>query len=130
MVSKMISNWRHARLARWKAMGLIVALLVFAATLVSCATEAPPIPTKEIVGKWVNEGGGWIEFYANGTGYVPGVEGEIAATSFSYSFTDYAHMMITISGQLSTMVEIRVQGDKMTWASQTNNVKFEYTRAK
>ena len=126
MKIKTMDNWQMA--FRNSLRSLMLVLL--AISIAACSSEPPPIPQKEIVGKWVNSSGGWIEFYANGTGFVPGVKGEIADASFNYSFTDNMHMLITIRGQLSTVVEIRVQGDKMTWMSQPNSVTFEYTREK
>jgi hypothetical protein len=111
-------------------LALLCLLVMIILPVAACASQ-PSVPPKDaIVGKWVNDKGGSISFYANGTGFVPGIDGQIPSTNFSYTFTDPTHIMMNLTGQLSTIIEIRIDGDQMTWSVPTNNVSFVYTRAK
>lgn len=110
-------------------LALLCLLVMIILPVTACASQPRVPPQNAIVGKWVNAKGYSISFYANGTGFVPGVDGQIPSTNFTYSFTDPTHIMMNMAGQLSTIVEIRIDGDQMTWSIPTNNVTFVYTRA-
>ncbi|MCX6030733.1 MAG: hypothetical protein NT169_15735 [Chloroflexi bacterium] len=111
-------------------------LLTFA--VAACASFPTPTPTpqpieKAIVGKWVNPQGGEVNFYADNTGFIPGLKGEpedIPDSKFTYYFQDKTHLGIALEGQTSVVMEIKIEGDKMTWRSRTSNTEFVYTRAK
>lgn len=105
-------------------------LWVFILFMAACASQPSVPPRQAIVGKWVNAKGYSISFYANGTGFVPGVDEQIPATNFDYAFTDERHIQLTMTGQTPIVVEIKIDGDQMTWSNQTGNVAFVYTRAK
>lgn len=81
------------------------------------------------MGKWVNPQEGEIDFYLDGTGFFPGAGEQIPSSNFTYSFTDETHIAMNVAGQL-LVVEIKIEGDKMTWLSRANNIEYEYTRAK
>ncbi len=117
-------------LAAWDFVRSFVLLWMLVLPVAACASQRRVPPQEAIVGKWVNTKGYSISFYANGTGFVPGIDGQIPSTNFSYSFTDETHILMNMAGQLSTVVEIKIDGDQMTWLSQASNVAFIYTRAK
>lgn len=107
---------------------LISLLAVFALFAVITACNSTPV-REAIIGKWVNDGGGAIEFRADGTGVIPAV-GDIPAYSFNYTFRDESHIELNMVGLTGSIVEIRITGDQMTWINQAENVQFVYTRAK
>ncbi len=111
---------------RLLALALAVVILILGLTV---WVLAAPAPQKAVVGKWTNSHGGVINFYADGTGYIPGLTGVISDTSFTYSFPDNTHVKITIAGQ-ALNVGIAIQGDKMTWGNSLDNTKDVYTRVK
>jgi len=94
------------------------------------ATRTSPdvVAEKAIVGKWVNETGGEIDFYADGTGYLP-PGFDIEAYGFTYYLQDATHLVMTVQNQDLT-VEIRLARDKLTWYTADPNVKYVYTRVK
>ena len=94
------------------------------------ATRTSPdvVAEKAIVGKWVNETGGEIDFYADGTGYLP-PGFDIEAYGFTYYLQDATHLVMTVQDQDLT-VEFRLVGDKLTWYTADPNVKYVYTRVK
>ena len=98
--------------------------------MTACISQPKVPPQQAIVGKWVNAGGGSIEFYANGTGFIPGIDGQIAPTNFSYAFTDEMHIQLNMGGPTGLVVEIKIDGDQMTWVSKASNTSFVYTRRK
>jgi hypothetical protein len=109
-------------------------ILIFGvAACVSAPTPTPvPLPIeKAIVGQWINDQGGKIHFYADNTGFIPGIEAEIEPipdSRFTYYFRDKTHLGIVLEGQSAIVVEIKIEGDKMTWRSQINNAEFVYKR--
>ncbi|MFN8420104.1 MAG: hypothetical protein U0528_12805 [Anaerolineae bacterium] len=104
----------------------LIALFVMFTLITAC--DATPIK-EAIIGKWVNGGGGAIEFRADGTGVIPAV-GDIPAYSFNYTFKDDSHIELNMVGLTGSVVEIRITGDQMTWINQAENVQFVYSRAK
>ena len=93
---------------------------------------------REIIGKWVNSGGGEIYFYENGTGYVPGIQGQeignISSLQFTYAFKDETHLVINMTtlpqaNQQDIVIEVEIKNDIMTWHSDAGEIEFEYRRA-
>lgn len=116
----------------------IMALVLFAVGVVAIflnqpASPARPSPAAAIVGKWVNSEGGVILFNSDGTGSIPGFEGQalaIPSATFTYDFPDPTHLRLQVNGQ-TFVIEIKLEGDQLTWvADQANNIQFVYTRAK
>ena len=108
---------------RW----LTLALLVF---WMSACGATPVAPQQAIVGNWANAQGGVIKFYANHTGFVPGIAGSIADTTFTYTVPDSTHMQLSMSGQPTISMEIKIEGDTMTWHAPRNDTAFVYKRIK
>lgn len=100
--------------------------------MTACSSGSSDELRKAIVGKWINEQNYSIEFYDNGTGFIPGVEGEvpIPATDFSYVVTDAGHIQISMGELTDALIEIRIEGDQMTWFNKDTNTAFVYTRSK
>lgn len=122
-------------MAAVKHSGFILLLILLAMT--ACFSPAPS-PEQEIIGKWVNSKGGEINFYKDGTGYVPGIEGQatgnIPSLQFIYEFKDETHLVINMAAlpkanQQDIVVEVEIKNDTMTWHSHTGAVEFEYRRA-
>ncbi len=107
----------------------IVVLLILVLVMMACAPPKLP-PEKAIVGKWVNLQGGEINFYADGTGLFPGIEEQIPSYQFNYSFEDETHVAISIPGVIDAIVEIKIEGDKMTWHDRASETEFVYMRVK
>lgn len=115
--------------------GLVVLMLVLLILILGVTACAPAetSPEKAIVGNWVNAQGGEIYFYADNTGFIPGLAESaesIPDYKFTYSFQDKTHLRITLEGQPAVVVEIKIEGDKLTWGSQHGNPEYVYTRAK
>jgi hypothetical protein len=121
----------------------VVALLLLGLTtllgLAACASPAlpgtPDQPSleKAIVGEWANPQGGIVYFYADKTGFIPGDEEQtppIPSVKFSYSFPDETHLAINMDGQNPVVIEIKLEGDKMTWLNRANDVEYVYTKMK
>ena len=94
-------------------------------------------PEEAIVGQWVNDQGGAIYFYADGTGLIPAVKGpaeDIPAVAFNYLFNDDNHVRIDMGEQGGEqrviVVEIKLDGDKMTWRNPASNIEYTYNRVK
>jgi len=114
-------------------LGLILTLAVAACTSSPTPTPTPPPIEKAIVGQWVNAQGGAIYFYADNTGFIPGIEAgaePVPDSKFTYYFQDKTHLGIVMEGQSAIVIEIRIEGDKMTWRSRINNTEFVYQRAR
>jgi hypothetical protein len=112
--------------------GLLVLGLTAVLGPVACVPNQPS-PEKAIVGQWVNSQGGVIYFYADKTGFIPGDEGQtppIPSVRFSYYFQDETHLGIEMDGQSPLVIEIKLEGDKMTWYDHASETEFEYMRAK
>jgi len=107
----------------------VAILVILVLGIVGCASPEPP-PEEAIVGKWVNPEGGEINFYADGSGLLPGIDGQIPAYQFTYSFQDETHVTISIAGVMEIVVEISIEGDKMTWYDRASETEFVYMREK
>ena len=107
------------------ALALVMVVLVLGVAWVL----ATPAPQNAVVGRWTNSHGGTIDFFADGTGFVPGVTGVISDTNFAYSFPDTQHVSIEIGGQ-ALRVGIKVDGDTMTWSNSLNSTVDVYTRVR
>ena len=119
----------RARLMNGRSLVLALILLL---TMTACASQTRESLQQALVGKWINAQNYSIEFYADGTGFVPAVEGDvpIPPTTFSYSVTDGNHVFITM-GELKGMnIEVKIEGDQMTWQDQNAGVAFVYTKSK
>lgn len=110
-------------------------MLVFGAAACTPNPTPTPIPApieKAIVGKWVNAQGGAIHFYADKTGFIPGLPWAaepIPDSRFTYYFPDKTHVGITAEGQPAVVVEIKIESDQMMWRGLTGR-EYLYHRAK
>ena len=114
---------------------LIAPLLVQLILILGIAACAPAriSPEKAIVGKWVNAQGGEVYFYEDKTGFIPGLAGaaeQIPDVRFTYYFQDKTHLAIVVEGQPAIIVEIKLEGDKLTWITQSGSNEYVYTRVK
>jgi len=122
--------WKHLpALAIVLVLGLI---LIFG--LAACASSTPtPSPIeKAILGEWANSEGGKIYFYADHTGFIPGLEAgvePIPNTQFTYYLQDETHLGIVLEGQSAVVMEIKIEGDTMTWGT-IDDKEFVYNRVK
>jgi hypothetical protein len=98
--------------------------LLLAVLVLSACT--PSLESK-LIGNWVNASGYSIEFRAKGEGFIPGVEGQLTATSFKYTIVDENHISITLNGQQYT-IGIEIKDDTLTWKDQLGDEV--YTRVK
>jgi len=113
-------------------MAPLLVLLILILGVTACAS-AELSPEKAIVGKWVNAQGGVVYFYADNTGFIPGLAGSVEPipdSKFTYYFQDKTHLRIVLEGQPAIVVEIKIEGDKLTWVTQYDNLEYVYTRAK
>lgn len=110
-----------------------IVLLALIALVSACTPSlgSGKVLRQAIAGKWVNAQNFTIEFYEDGTGFVPGVDGEVPvpATDFSYVVTDDSHIRITMGDLNGAVVEIKIEGDQMTWIGKDTGVSFIYTRS-
>jgi hypothetical protein len=112
-------------------LGLILGLTI-SLGLAACAPDEPS-PEKAIVGQWVNSRGGTIYFYADKSGFIPGHEGQtpaIPSVDFTYYLTDETHLGIKMHGQDPVVVQIKIEGNRMTWRAPSGGSEYVYTRAK
>ncbi len=126
MTARLVANQGKKTLI-YLFLGLVAVL-----GMAACAPAEPSLE-KAIVGQWTNPQGGVIHFYADKTGFIPGDEGQtpaIPSVKFSYNLQDETHLGIKMDGQESIVVEIKLEGDTMTWFMPANGVQFVYTRAK
>jgi len=94
--------------------------------LTSCSQPKNTL-AEEIIGTWENTSGFTIQFNSGGTGFIPGVAGEIPDSSFSYTLVDESHIQMNFQGQLFT-IEITINDDQLTWKDNLGEVS--YTRVK
>lgn len=122
-------------MAAVKRSGFILLLILLAMT--ACFSPAPSLE-QEIIGKWANSEGGEINFYEDGTGYVPGIAGQptgnIPALQFTYAIEDETHLVINTTAlrqanRQDIVIEVEIENDTMTWRSNAGSVEFEYRRA-
>jgi hypothetical protein len=111
---------------RWLIISSIVILLVS-----GCSLWARPLD-EQIVGTWINAEGYTVEFYPNGQGFIPGEEGDfpIPDAPFSYRIEDGSTLFLSLMDGTTLELELTIQDDRMTWASQIAEFDFEYTRVK
>ena len=128
MVKKVTESTNRRRPPKRVFLALALALVLLIIGLTVWVLAGPALQ-KAVVGNWTNSQGGGISFYPDGTGFVPGVEGVISDTHFTYSFPDSRHVKINISGQ-DLSVGIKIEGDTMTWSNGYNNTRDVYTRTK
>ncbi len=101
-------------------------------TLLACSAQSGTPLREAIIGKWINAQDFTIEFYADGTGFIPGTEGQmpIPAADFNYVVTDESHIRIMFGDLSDAIVAIKIDGDQMTWQNADASVTFVYTRVK
>jgi hypothetical protein len=129
--------WRAARDRQyalfWRVALIVVGIGVITIFLLQLTVFSRPALATTIVGKWVNSQGGVMTFDADGTGFIPGVEGQtpaIPATTFTYSVPDATHLRLLINGQ-PIIIEVKVEGDQLTWVVDlAHNLQNVYTRAR
>jgi len=105
---------------------IIFSLAIVLLLLTSCTSQKNKL-AEEILGTWENTSGFTIEFKSGGTGFIPGVAGEIPDSSFSYTVVDESHIQMNFQEQLFT-IEITIDGDQLTWKDELGEVL--YTRVK
>ncbi len=105
---------------------IIFALSIALFLLTSCSEQKKTL-TDEILGTWKNTSGFTIQFNSGGTGFIPGVAGEIPDSSFTYTVVDESHIQMNFQGQVFT-IEITINDDQLTWKDNLGEVS--YTRVK
>ena len=105
---------------------IIFGLILFAISLAACAPASPSLE-RDLVGIWQDSQGFQIEFRGSGKGFIPGVEGKIPDTDFTYQLIDEQHVLMNTQGQ-QVAIELHVDGDKLTWKDTIGEV--QYTRVK
>jgi hypothetical protein len=117
---------------KFAALALLTWGLIITLGLAACV-PAEVSPEKAIVGKWMNAQGGTIQFNADKTGLIPGLEEgvePIPDTPFTYYLQDDTQLEIVMAGQAPVVVEIKIDGDKLTWRGQADSTEYVYRRAK
>lgn len=110
---------------RWLLLVVVLPLV-----LSSCSMWARPLE-EEIVGTWVNAEGYEVEFYPNGEGFIPGVEGDIPIPDSPFFYkVEGSTLFLTLVDGTTLELEVTIEDDKMTWASQIADMNFEYTRVR
>jgi hypothetical protein len=105
---------------------IFFALLLLAISLTACAPARPSLE-RDLIGTWQDSQGFQIEFHGSGKGFIPGVEGKIPDTDFTYQVIDEQHVLMDTQGQKVT-IELHVDGDKLSWKDALGEV--QYTRVK
>jgi uncharacterized lipoprotein YehR (DUF1307 family) len=105
---------------------IIFILILLVISLAAC-TQASPSLERDLVGTWQDSQGFQIEFRSEGLGFIPGVEGKIPDTNFTYEIIDEEHVRMDVNGQQVT-IEIHVDGDQLTWKDSLGEV--QYSRVK
>jgi hypothetical protein len=104
----------------------IFALILLAFSLAACAPARPSLESN-LLGTWQDSKGFQIEFRTGGTGFIPGVAGQIPDSNFTYQIVDEQHIRMVAQGMQVT-IEMIVDGDKLTWKDALGEV--QYTRIK
>ncbi len=105
----------------------LLAMFIIGVGLSACAPNQKARLEKAIVGNWVSSDGFSLQFSADGSGFIPGVEGKIPDSTFVYTVIDGSHVSLNLAGQRVT-IEVLIDGDNLTWKDDLGEVK--YTRAK
>ena len=100
----------------------IFALILFAVSLTACAPATPSLESA-LLGTWQDSQGFQIEFRSEGLGFIPGVEGKIPDSTFTYQIIDGQHVRMDTVGQQVT-IELIVDGDKLTWKDSIGEVIY------
>ena len=100
----------------------ICLLLIMVFILFGCSTNKPNLG-ETIIGTWVDQSSYEIQFFKDGKGFIPGVPGKIPDTSFEYSTLDENHITFNLE-QSKITVEIRVEGDTLTWKDEIGEVVY------
>jgi hypothetical protein len=120
-------------------------ILLFLLLGMAACAPSKPSPEQAIVGKWVNSGGGEINFYEDGTGFVPGFEEagseSIPPFHFTYAFKDETHLVINMgnlpvvdttgspmTNRKELVIEIELKDDQMIWRASAGKVQYVYQR--
>ena len=114
----------------WAA-GAVLTALFIALSLAGCVQ--PPSSAQAIVGEWRNAGGGVIIFRGDGSGYMPGDETQTPAIpdmAFRYEVLGPNNLRITPVGGDPLVIEIEIQGDRLTWRGRGASGEFVYGRVK
>lgn len=127
---------RTARAAFAKAAA--AALLALLITVTAAACSRPPSTAQAIIGEWRNAGGGVIIFRADGSGLMPGDATQLPAISemaFRYEVLGNealgpGNLRITPTGGDPLVIEIELQGDRLTWHGRGASGDFAYDRVK
>ena len=101
-------------------------LILLAISLAACAPARPSLES-DLLGTWQDSQGFQIEFRSGGMGFIPGVEGKIPDTNFTYQIIDEQHVRMDAQGQQVT-IEMHVDGDQLIWKDSLGEV--EYSRVK
>jgi hypothetical protein len=105
---------------------LLFTLILLVIGMAAC-TPARPSLKNDLLGSWQNSQGFQIEFRSGGVGFIPGVQGKIPDTNFTYQITDEQHIRMDTLGQQIT-IEIHVNGDQLIWKDSIGEV--QYSRVK
>lgn len=126
-------RWTPAAMRRRvRALPARLIVLVLLVLTAACSTVSVDDLRREIVGTWRNAQDYTIEFYADGTGFIPGVSGElpIPATDFTYAISDSGNIRISMGDIPDATIEIRIEDDQMTWFNRETDTTFVYMRDK
>jgi len=115
-----------------KAAGCLVNATLLWFLVLSACSSSQLQPQQAILGQWMNEQGGELYFYEDGTGFIPGNSGaiNIPDVKFTYLFPDNTHLSLEMAGQQALTLVISIEGDKMTWRGVASGKEFVYTRRK
>ena len=97
-------------------------LILLAISLAACAPARPSLES-DLLGTWQDSQGFQIEFRSGGMGFIPGVEGKIPDTNFTYQIIDEQHVRMDAQGQQVT-IEMHVDGDQLIWKDSLGEVKY------
>lgn len=104
---------------------LLLIQILLSVLLLSC-TSARKSLQDEIVGKWTDSEGFTIEFFEDGTGFIPGVQGAIPDSNFTYQVIDETQVKIDFQGG-AYQIEVLIKDDQLVWKDNLGEVV--YTRA-
>lgn len=107
---------------------IMILSIFFLMAFSGCSTPVSQAGLKEaLIGKWESTDGYQVEFFADGTGFIPGVAGSIPDSTFEYTLNDDTHITLSMGGQ-NYAIEILIEGDELTWKDTLGEVS--YTRLK